>query len=167
MPPGEPDIGPPDGIFGELPCGGGIVIDLVALGYPPIDTSSPDPEYDVVYYERELPPVPSGNIAFDWVTFQVGTGPSGACVSSPYSSALVWGDGNPSNNGHLGSSYPEGDNQVIPFSALYGSPPFQTGIAIDLDALGLSDVYPCLRIISPINWPDNDGSEVDAIQILP
>lgn len=165
MPPGEPDIGPPDGIFAELPCGGLLILDLVAMGYPPIDTTSQDPDYDVVYYERENTGNP-GYIAFDWVTMQVGPGPSGSCNTSSWYTALDWGDGNPANNGHLGAGYPENDNQAIPLGVLYGTLPYKTGIAIDLDALVPADVYPCIRIISPINWPNNDGAEVDAIEIL-
>lgn len=167
MPPGEPDIGLPDGNYATFACGSLWVIDLVANGYPAIDTTLPDPDYDIVYYERELPFPLFNYIALDWVTLQVGTGPSGSCGGGEWFTAMNWGDGDPNNNGHLGGSYPETDNQQIPFAALYGTPPLQTGIAIDLDALGLSDIYPCILIYSPINWPDNDGSETDAIQILP
>lgn len=149
-------------------CGGIWTLDLVANGYGPIDTSSPDANNDIRYYERTSATDPGG-IAFDWVTLQVGTGPSGSCDSGTWYTALNWGDGNRDNNGHLGNSYPENDNQYIPYGDLHGSP-FQTGISIDLDAAALgipNQQYPCIRIISPINWPDNDGSEMDAFEILP
>jgi hypothetical protein len=145
-----------------------MIIDLVDQGFPPIDTTISDPDYDIRYYEHTNPGNPTG-IAFDWVTLYVGTGPSGACVSGTWYVAMLWGDGDPGNNGHLGASYPENDNQQIPFSALQGGP-FVTGISIDLDAVNLgipNQEYPCVMIYSPINWPDNDPAEVDAIEILP
>jgi hypothetical protein len=166
MPPGEPNIGAPNGVYAEIPCGTTMIIDLVAWGYTPIDLTLPDPEYDLVYYERQMPP--ADVIYFDWVQMDI----SQACNGGPWYTALNWGDGLSYNNGHLGSSYPENDNEIIPFSALWGAMyyPYQTGIAIDLDdpALGIpSDTYSCIRIYSPVNWPNNDGSEVDALEILP
>jgi len=134
------------------------------LGASAIDSSVSDPEPDLVYYERFNPSDPS-TIALDTVIVEVGSGPSGSCGSSDWSTAFNWGDGNAANNGHLGGSYPELDNQVIPMSILYGSGALQVGIGIDLNSLGLSGVYSCVRITSPINWPDNDGSEVDSIEI--
>jgi hypothetical protein len=139
---------------------------LVALGYPPIDTTVSDPDYDVRHYEKTYNDDPT-LISFDWVTLQVGTGPSGSCGSGTWYTAMVWGDGNAANNGHLGASYPENDNELIPLSALHGGA-LQTGISVDLDALGIpNQQYPCVRIISPVNWPNNDAAEVDAIEILP
>jgi hypothetical protein len=168
MPPGEPNIGSPNGVFAEIPCGSIYLIDLVAWGYNPIDLTLPDTAYDLVYYERET--TPPNTIAFDWVQMDISQGFNNACDEGTWYNALNWGDGLAFNNGHLGSSYPEIDNLSIPFSALWGSPPYQTGIAIDLDdaALGIpAGYYPCIRIYSPVNWPDNDGSEVDALEILP
>ena len=169
MPPGEPDIGTPDGNYAELPCGGSLLIDLSALGFT-IDLTIPDPAYDVVYYERQRPPPPPDTIAFDFVQMQISQGVAGSCIGGTWYTALYWGDGDSTNNGMLGSGYPEIDNQLIPFSSLYGILPYQTGIAIDLDdaPLGIpSGLYTCVLIISPINWPDNDGSEIDALEILP
>lgn len=160
--PGEPNIGPPDGYYSELPCGGELIIDIVAEGYSPIDITVGDADPDVVYYERENPSQPSF-IDLDRVSLQVGTGPSGSCGSSAWHTVFNWGDGNTANNGHLGGAYPEMDNQSVPFGALYNN----TGITVDIDALAPVGIYPCIRIVSPINWPDNDGAEVDAIEILP
>lgn len=170
IPSGEPDIGPPDGSFASLPCGGLLILDLPALGHSPIDLSVPDSAYDLIFYERRLPPPDSQVIELDWVSVEVGSGPSGACEDSTWYFGFNWGDGVVTNNGHLGNLFPEIDNQTIPLSALWGALPLQTGIAIDLDssALGIPPgVYPCIRIISPFNFPDNDPSEVDALEILP
>jgi hypothetical protein len=170
IPAGEPDIGPPDGIFASLPCGGLLILDLPALGYSPIDISVPDSAYDLVYYERNWAPPPDYTVMMDWVSVYISQGPSGSCNSSPWYTAFNWGDWVMSNNGHLGSSFPENDNELIPDSFLWGILPYQTGVAIDLDdgALGIpTGIYPCLRIISPINWPNNDPAEVDALEILP
>jgi hypothetical protein len=167
-PPGEPNIGLSNGIFTEFACGSIFIIDLVAAGSPPIDTTTADTEDDIRYYERLVTLDPTV-IAFDWVTLQVGTGPSGACATGSWFTALDWGDMNRDNNGHLGNSYPEIDNERISISDLHGGI-FQTGISIDLDAapLGIpNQQYPCVRVISPINWPDNDGSEMDSLEILP
>ena len=170
IPNGEPDIGPPDGSFASLPCGGLLILDLVELGYSAIDITVADSAYDLVFYERKLPPPDADIIELDWVSVEVGTGPSGSCDTSPYYMAFNWGDYIVTNNGHLGNSYPEIDNQEIPIADLWGIAPLQTGIAINLDdaALGIPPgQYPCIRVISPFNWPDNDPSEVDALEILP
>ena len=170
IPPGEPDIGLPDGSFASLPCGGLLILDLPALGYNAIDLSVPDSGYDLVFYERKLPPQDRDLIELDWVNVAIGPGPSGSCATSDWYMGFNWGDGVVTNNGHLGSSFPEIDNQEIPLSALWGVYPLQTGIAIDLDSSSLdipAGLYPCIRIISPFNYPDNDPSEVDALQLLP
>ena len=169
IPPGEPDIGAPDGSFASLPCGGLLILDLPELGYAPIDLSVPDSAYDLVFYERKLPPQDRDLIELDWVNVAVGPGPSGSCATSDWYIGFNWGDGVVTNNGHLGNSFPEIDNQEIPLSALWGVYPLQTGVAIDLDSLSLDippGMYPCIRIISPFNYPDNDPSEVDALEIL-
>lgn len=155
IPIGEPNLGEPNGSFASIACSGMLQIDLSG---DPINTTSPDDAFDLVYYEREIS---STQIMMDNVIVEI----SENCSSTAWHTVLNWGDGDSSNNGHLGSLYAEVDNEYILKSDLYGST-FQTGIAIDLDALGLNGVYSCLRIISPINWPDNDPAEIDAIQIL-
>ena len=169
IPPNEPDIGSPDGSFASLPCGGLLILDLPALGFNPIDLSSPDSDYDLVFYERKLPSQNSTVIELDSVSVEIGSGPSGSCATSTWYMGFNWGDYVVTNNGQLGNLYPEIDNQEIPTSILWGNPPLQTGIAIDLDSVSLgipSGLYPCIRLISPFNYPDNDPAEVDALQIL-
>jgi hypothetical protein len=166
IPAGEPDIGAPDGEFAAFDCNSSFTIDLIANGHQPIDSSVNGPGYDLRFYEREMAPIPSGQIAMDAVIVAIGDGPTGACHTSNWTNVFVWGDGSSANNGHLGSSYPDNDNQSIWTSDLLGPPGFQTGISIDINAFGLSGLYTCIRITSPINWPNNDPSEVDAIEIL-
>ena len=97
---------------------------------------------------------------------EVGTGPSGSCASSTWSMVFNWGDGISSNNGSLGSTHPENDNENIPFADLYGTP-LQTGIAIDLNAVGItSGTYPCLRLSAPLGGA-NDPAQTDSIEVLP
>jgi hypothetical protein len=170
IPPGEPDIGLPDGSFASLPCGGLLILDLPALGFNAIDISQSDADYDLVFYERKVPSQNSSYIELDWISVEIGSGPSGSCAASTWYTAFNWGDYNVTNNGMLGGTFPELDNQEIPLSFLYGSGNLQTGIAIDLNssALGIpAGLYPCIRIISPFNDPSNDSAEVDAVQILP
>ena len=170
IPPNEPDIGQPDGSFASLPCGGLLILDLPALGFNAIDLSQSDADYDLVFYERKVPSQNSSYIELDWVSVEVGDGPSGSCAASTWYTAFNWGDYNVTNNGMLGGTFAELDNQEIPLSFLYGSGNLQTGIAIDLNssALGIpAGLYPCIRIISPFNDPSNDSAEVDAVQILP
>ena len=170
IPPGEPDIGAPDGSFASLPCGGLLILDLPALGFNAIDLSAPDSAYDLVFYERRLPPPDSTVIELDWVSIEIGTGPTGACATGDWYFGFNWGDMIVTNNGHLGNLFPEIDNQQIPTDILWGTSPLKTGIGIDLDNSGLgipSGLYPCIRIISPFNYPDNDPSEVDALEIVP
>ena len=122
------------GALPALPCGGLLILDLPALGYNPIDLSTPDADYDLVFYERKLPSQNSDYIELDSVSVEIGTGPSGSCATSIWYTGFNWGDYVVTNNGHLGNTFPEIDNQEIPTSFLYGSAPLQTGIAIDLDS---------------------------------
>ncbi len=78
-----------------------------------------------------------------------------------------WGDDIPDNNTNVASFAAGGeiDNEDIPAAALLNG----TGITIDVDAFGPvpASGYRYIRIWSPINWPNNDGAEVDSIEVLP
>ncbi len=156
IPPGEPDVGPPDGNRAEIACGQAILVDL---GTTPVAASG-DTGYDLVYYERSI----GSNIQLDWVVVQVGASPSG-----PWFTVFYWGDGildSNTNIGQTGYGPPEADNQNIPLTDLYGSSPFQTGIAIDVDARAPAGTYSYVRIYSPFNT-NGDPTEVDSIEVLP
>ncbi len=153
VPPGEPNIGAPNGIIAEIGCGQAQIIDL---GASPITTH---PGYDFVYYEFENP---SGFVSMDWVIVQVG-----ADLGGPWITVFYWGDGLPDANTNLAAwSLPELDNTPIPMADLYGSSPHATGITIDVEQRAPAGTYQFLRLLSP-SGGDDDGAQVDAIQLLP
>jgi hypothetical protein len=156
IPPGEPDVGPPDGSIAEIVCGQAVLVDL---GTTPVIANG-DTNDDFVYYEMNA----GGNILLDWVVVQVGTSPSG-----PWFTVFYWGDGildSNTNIGQAGYGPPEADNQSIPLTVLYGSPPLRTGITVDVDARAPANTYGYVRIYSPFN-PNSDPTEVDSIEVLP
>jgi hypothetical protein len=162
-PTGEPNLGAPNGGFARIACDVGMIIDL---GSTPLTTGHTG--YDLVYYETQGNPLPSPpeQIFMDWVTIEVGPGPNG-----PWQQVFYWGDSNPDLNTTLGQAGyvpPENDNILIPMTIppLYGTVPYTTGIAIDLDSLGLTGTYQYVRIYSPLGGGD-DGPEIDAIEVLP
>lgn len=126
-------------------------------------SGSADPTYDLVYYEQENPPT---YISLDWVIVEISTSSTG-----PWIQVFNWGDGSVDTNTNIGAagygSGGEDDNLNIPIGVLHGSP-IQTGIAIDVDAVpGVSPGnYRWVRLYSPL-LGNNDGSEVDAVEVLP
>ncbi len=139
-----------------------MILDLDSLGLPHI-TAHGDANYDFVYYEA---PGCSG-ICLDWVIVDV-------CDTLPCSNWLTvfnWGNDIPDNNTNVAaySAGGETDNKDIPASALHCANGFCTGITIDVDAFGPSPSggYRYVRVRSPINWPNNDGSQIDSIEVLP
>jgi len=116
-----------------------------------------DPDYDLVYYERDT----GSSIMLDWVIVDV-------CADSSCSTAYTafyWGNATAdfnTNIGALGYGPPESDNQLIPSTDLWGS----TGIAIDVDAVAPAGAYQWIRIQSPLGG-SNDPAEVDALEVLP
>jgi hypothetical protein len=160
MPPGEPNFGSPNGTVAQIACGGYLDIDLDLVGQPRI-TSHPAPgAYDFVDYEQDS--AACGGICLDWVQIDVCGDP---CTS--WVTVFNWGDGLPDGNTNV-AAYAAGgevDNEAIPAGDLHNN----SGITIDVDAIGPvpPGSYRYIRIWSPINWPDNDGAEVDAIEIVP
>jgi hypothetical protein len=119
--------------------------------------------YDLVYYERYTSAVPG--IYMDSVRVEVCTD---AVCSTSYT-VFNWGDGTPDGNTNVGAagySPGEPDNGAIPEAVLYGTPPLQVGVAIDVDAVAPGGSYGYIRITS-LSGGDSDGSEVDALEILP
>jgi hypothetical protein len=154
-PPGGLNLGTPDGAFLTLSCGQSYIVDL---GGNPIVTHA---GYDLVYYERFA----SGLLYVDSVVVAVCT--DAACTTRY--TVFNWGNGSLDMNTNLGSNgYTPGepDNTNIPLSVLYGSWPYQSGIAIDVDAVAPGGTYRYVRITSPAGG-DFDGSEVDALEVLP
>ncbi len=154
MPPGEPNIGPPNGIIADIPCGTYIDIDLDSAGAPRITSH---PGYDFVDYEA---PGCAG-ICLDWVQIDVCGDPCTGWVT-----VFNWGDNIPDANTNVATFAAGGetDNQSIPAASLLNS----TGITIDVDPFGVPPGgYRYIRIYSPLNWPNNDPTQVDSIDIVP
>ena len=101
----------------------------------------------------------------DWVVVEVC--PDAACATSYQ--VFYWGNASADLNTNIGAIYgpPEIDNQSIPNADLYGTSPFQTGIAIDLDSVsGIPDgTYPYVRLYSPLGG-GNDAAQVDALEVI-
>jgi hypothetical protein len=143
-------LGDPDGVPVLIPCGTGTVVDLGAL------TS----DSTLVFYE-----IQDGvdQIWLDWVTFAVNdTG------VPPWNQVFYWGDADITNNGSIPNGYAtdgdgEADNEVIPTSSLYGTPPFQTGILIPIPPAFRP--YRYVLISAPLSC--GDPAEVDSIRTLP
>lgn len=82
---------------------------------------------------------------------------------SNWHTVFYWGNGIADTNSNLNINIiggSEDDNRDIASSWLING----TGVGIDIDALGLSDTYPYLRITAPSGGA-GDGCDVDAIQI--
>ncbi|HEX9924634.1 MAG TPA: Calx-beta domain-containing protein [Anaerolineae bacterium] len=176
---GEPDIIPPpppaltpDGIFAEVGCGTALIVDL---GLTVIDTTTSDPAYDLVYYERGQPNPPTMTNTFifmDWIVVQIGPTATG-----PWYNVFYWGDNIDDTNSNvnwtaLGLAM-EDNNVTISTTFLYDGidPVYSTGIAIDVDNSPLSPapppgLYQFVRFLNPSN-PTNDPPEIDAIEVLP
>jgi hypothetical protein len=141
LPPGL-DIGPGDGDYYEVGCGGGIIVDL----------GSPTWIGSLVYYEIEYLGEP-GTIQMDWVLVYVSDNASG-----PWTLYLYWGDTNSGNNGYIPGSHfpPEIDNERITFGELYNN----TGVRMDVGG-----TYRYVLIEAPPGC--GDPAQVDAIEVLP
>jgi uncharacterized repeat protein (TIGR01451 family) len=157
----EPDAGSPDGGILPLPANSVLIIDL---GTPIVVSGVPDPPpppdtWDLVYYEYDA----GGFILLDWIILEIGETQTGPIWYQVFN----WGGGGPDTNSNVGG-FIEDDNASIPLASLYGSP-LQTGIAIDVDALGIpAGNYQFVRITSPDDsGAGNDGAQVDSLEVLP
>jgi hypothetical protein len=147
-------MGPPNGTAAEIQCGGRLDIDLDSVSAPHITSH---PGYDFVDYEH----TGCSGICLDWVQIDLCGDPCTGWVT-----VFNWGDGVSDANTNVAafSAGGEDDNEDIPAAALLNG----TGITIDVDPFGVPPGgYRYLRIWSPINWPNNDGAEVDSLDILP
>lgn len=161
--PNDLNVGPPDNAWHTIPCGSPpLVIDLAGS---PIVTHN---GFDFVYYEHRTGP----QILMDWVVVEVGTSPYG-----PWYEVFNWGDDQVDANtniGQLGYGSPPGpgsepSNHSIPTTdpPLYGSPPWVTGILIDVDAVAPSGTYQWVRLSAAPTCAGGEETEVDALQALP
>ena len=118
-------------------------------------------QFDFVYYEW----FGCGGICLDWVQVDV-------CDMLPCPAWLTvfnWGDNVPDNNSNVASfatdADGETDNEAIPAAVLQDN----VGITLDVDVFGPPPAsgYRYIRFRSPLNWPNNDGAQVDSIDVLP
>jgi hypothetical protein len=158
----EPELGTPDGNWFSIPAGNAILLDMSSN--PIIVDATPNPDPDVVFYERENGN--SGEILLDLVIIQVGMSAEG-----DWFVIFNWGDNVADTNTNVDSYGTDADGEVnnepIPLGTpLYGSDPFITGISIDVDAcVPTPGIYPWILIAAPYNG--GDPAEVDAIEVLP
>ena len=157
-------IGPPDCQWTDLSGGTVITINLPLSGTIPISVDGTlNPDYDLVYYERESPT--AGEIALDAITIEVSIDAITWYEVFHWPNAIT--DTN-TNIGQAGYVPPEINDQPIPMSnpPLYGPPGgIISGIAIDVDnppagPLPAGD-YPWVRLST------GPGAEVDSIQVIP
>jgi hypothetical protein len=157
--PADTNIGAPDGAIGGVPDGYYIILSLSAT---PIVVNGPsDTNYDFVYYER-----PAGvGIEMDSVIISISTD------NATYYVVFNWGDGTPDNNSNVGDvAGAENDNQPIDSSQLYGTPPQDTGILVDVDnapshpPVGTYEYLAIQAPLAPVG-DGNDGADVDSIQV--
>lgn len=126
-------------------------------------TDTSETNYDLIYYEFNS----GGNITMD----QVIVGISVFSDGNLYYEVFNWGNGNRDTNTNvdtaiLGVDPAEVDNQSIDVNDLYGSPPDQTGILIDVDnapSAPPAGDYPYVVIISPAGG--GDPAQVDSIEV--
>lgn len=154
--PSEPDFGGPDG--NTITLGNGMWVEFNLSGFV-LDGSS---AWDAVYYEMEETSA-SGKIHLGAVQIEVYDETTAAWYTIYY-----WGDGIADTNASYNNGNSEPDGFPIDKSLLYGVPPLNTGIAIDIDtpAIGqggsIGDLITWIRITSL----SNVNCEIDAIQML-
>ncbi len=176
-----PNLGvgdPPDDQIGIIPDG-----QYVVLGLTIVVGSTPDNNYDLVYFERDTG---STTVRLDWIIIGISTYEDG----HEYYEVFNWGNGIPDTNSNVGdlaqAAGTEEDNLIIPISGNTEIPPSenelydpdyvsgptetngpapQTGILIDVDnatSAPPANTYNYVVIISP-NGPGGDA-QIDAIQ---
>lgn len=153
---GEPDLGSADGAWCNVLAGTTYTVDLGAGGAIGTTTG-----YDLVFHEvhgRDT----TNQIALDSIRVSVSSD------NAIWYEVFDWGDGVVDSNSNIGvAGYGSGgevNNAPIPMSAppLYGSAPYISGIAIDIDAVAPPGVYRYVRLHSY----GPEGTELDAVYAL-
>jgi hypothetical protein len=168
----EPDLENADGNFFSVSAGDAIIIDL--MGNPIIIDETPNPDVDLVLYERE-DPARRGTIALDFVVVRIAKS-----LLDTWFTVFHWGDQIPDANTNVESYASDADGELdneaipidtpssplVPTPPLVGTPPFNTGIEIDVDSVVRTPgAYPLIMIGAPTNAAD--PAEVDAVQVIP
>jgi hypothetical protein len=171
--------GEPDGIFTSIAPGSAIEIDISS--YPIYVDETPNPDVDMIYYERE-DQSNLGTTALDWISIELRQ-----VLTDTWHMVFNWGDGFVDGNTNVDTFSADADGEqdnepipiyetplpsdptdvpLTPIPPLYGTPPFNTGIEIDVDAKAPPGEYDQIRLNSPPGG-DGDAAEVDAIEVLP
>lgn len=163
---------PPDGAPGHIGGGGLPQYIVIDLGINPANqvvvSSTPDGNYDLIFYEYVFS---SGHIMLDDIIIGISKNPDGS-----YYEVFEWGDDDRDQNTNVDytklpvdpacASGLECDNRDIPTTVLYGTPPYQSGILIDVDyntdGKPPEGSYQYLVILAP---PSSDASQVDAVVV--
>jgi hypothetical protein len=154
--PGEPDFGAADGSTTTL--GNGMSVEFNLSGFF-LDGNS---AWDVVYYEKEEASA-SNKIHLGGVLIEVYDQ-----TTASWYAIFNWGDGIPDTNVSYNNGNSEPDAFPVDKTLLYGIPPLNTGIAMDIDtpAIGqggaVGDPITKIRITSL----SNANCDIDALQML-
>jgi hypothetical protein len=154
--PSEPDFGGPDGNTATL--GNGTWIEFNLSGFT-LDGNS---AWDAVYYEMEETSS-AGKIHLGTVKIEVYDQ-----TTATWYEIYNWGDGAADTNASYNNGNSEPDGFPIDKSLLYGAPPLNMGIAMDIDtpALGQGGVVGDLITIIRITSLSNTNCEIDSLQML-
>src|SRR6266511_3028125 len=154
--PAEPDFGGPDGNTSTLGNGSSVEFNLSGFS---LDGNS---SWDTVYYEMEEASS-AGKIHLGAVRIEVYDQ-----TTSTWYTIYDWGDGIVDSNASYSNGNSEPDGFPVDKSLLYGIPPLNTGIAIDIDtpAVGqggsIGDLITKIRITSL----SSTNCDVDSLQML-
>lgn len=154
--PSEPDFGSPDG--NTTPLGNGAWIEFNLSGF----SLDGNPAWDAVYYEMEETSS-AGKIHLGAVKIEVYDQ-----TTATWYEIYYWGDGVADTNASYNNGNSEPDGFPIDKSLLYGTPPLNTGIAMDIDtpALGQGGSIGDLITIIRITSLSNTNCEIDSLQML-
>lgn len=154
--PGEPDFGGPDGNTILLGNGSSALFGLIGFL---LDGNS---TFDVVLYEKEEASA-AGKIHLGAIRIEVYDE-----TTSTWYTIYHWGDGVADTNASYNNNNSEPDGFPVDTTVLYGVPPLNTGIAIDIDTAvigqggSLGDSITLIRLTSLSNL----DCDVDALQML-
>jgi hypothetical protein len=152
----EPDFGGPDG--NTMLFGNGTWIEFNLSGFL-LDGNS---AWDVVYYEKEETSS-AGKIHLGAVRIEVYD-----TTTAAWYTIYHWGDGISDMNASYNNGSAEPDGFPVDKSLLYGVPPLNTGIAIDIDSVVIAqggssgDSITKIRITSL----SNSNCDIDSLQVL-
>lgn len=152
----EPDFGGPDG--NAIVLGNGTWIEFNLSGFL-LDGNS---AWDVVYYEKEETSA-AGKIHLGRVLIEVYNEATAAWYTIYH-----WGNGAADANVSYNNGNSEPDGFPVDTGLLYGTPPLNTGIAIDIDSAAIGqggtagDSITKIRITSL----SNNDCDIDSLQML-